>query len=66
MKEYPSFNNASVNRNQAIFAQPNARAPLFTAEAYDNIDKKIKTFRLEDYRGKWIVLFFYPSNFTFV
>ena len=27
---------------------------------------KITTVRLGDYRGKWLVLFFYPSDFTFV
>ncbi|MBO8172856.1 MAG: redoxin domain-containing protein [Bacillaceae bacterium] len=39
-------------------------APLFTAEAY--VNRKIKELRLEDYRGKWVVLFFYASDFTFV
>ncbi|KAA0545417.1 redoxin domain-containing protein [Bacillus sp. BGMRC 2118] len=41
-------------------------APLFTAEAYDNVDKKIKEVNLEGYRGRWVVLFFYASDFTFV
>jgi alkyl hydroperoxide reductase subunit AhpC len=47
-------------------AQPNDLAPIFSAELYNTIDKKIETTRLEDYRGKWVILFFYPSNFTFV
>jgi alkyl hydroperoxide reductase subunit AhpC len=47
-------------------AQPNAKAPLFLAEAYNNIEKSIVDIQLKDYGGKWIVLFFYPSNFTFV
>ncbi len=25
-----------------------------------------KTVRLQDYRGKWLVMFFYPADFTFV
>ena len=41
-------------------------APLFVAEAYDNVEKKIKKIHLESYRGKWVILFFYPSDFTFV
>lgn len=39
-------------------------APLFIAEAV--IDRKIKKVNLEDYKGKWVILFFYPSDFTFV
>ncbi len=27
---------------------------------------KIKEVNLEDYRGKWVILFFYPADFTFV
>lgn len=40
-------------------------APDFTAQAVmpDNSFKEIK---LSDYRGKWVVLFFYPLDFTFV
>ncbi|MDQ0415242.1 alkyl hydroperoxide reductase subunit AhpC [Mesobacillus stamsii] len=40
------------------------QAPLFSAEAI--IDGDIKKMNLEDYRGKWVILFFYPSDFTFV
>jgi alkyl hydroperoxide reductase subunit AhpC len=46
--------------------QPNGNAPLFTAEAYNNLEKTIEEIQLKNYRGKWLVLFFYPSNFTFV
>lgn len=43
-------------------------APSFTAPAWDpaqpeKMDHKIS---LEDYRGKWTLLFFYPLDFTFV
>lgn len=54
------------DRHYYEMAQPNAKAPLFTSEAYNNIEKSIDEIQLEDYRGKWVVLFFYPSNFTFV
>ena len=47
-------------------AQTNDQAPLFQAEAYDPIEKKIKKISLEDYKGKWVILFFYSSDFTFV
>jgi len=42
----------------------NQKAPEFTEEAY--IDDKFKKISLSDYKGKWVVLFFYPADFTFV
>ncbi len=39
-------------------------APEFTAQAV--VDGQIKEINLRDYRGKWVVLFFYPLDFTFV
>ena len=41
-------------------------APDFTATAVlaDNTFKE--DFKLSDYRGKYVILFFYPLNFTFV
>lgn len=40
------------------------KAPEFSSEAY--IDGKFKKVGLSDYKGKWVVLFFYPLDFTFV
>lgn len=51
---------------QPFCAQTNDQAPLFVAEAYDNVTKQIKQVSLNNYRGKWVVLFFYASDFTFV
>ncbi len=39
-------------------------APDFTATAV--CDQEFKTIKLSDYRGKYVVLFFYPLDFTFV
>ncbi len=39
-------------------------APDFTATAV--IDGQFKEISLSDYRGKYVVLFFYPLDFTFV
>lgn len=39
-------------------------APGFTATAV--VDQAFKTIALSDYRGKYVVLFFYPLDFTFV
>ena len=42
----------------------NAPAPDFSEDAY--INDEIKKLSLRDYRGKWVVLFFYPADFTYV
>ena len=40
-------------------------APDFEANAYV-AGEGFKQIKLSDYRGKWIVLCFYPGDFTFV
>jgi peroxiredoxin (alkyl hydroperoxide reductase subunit C) len=39
-------------------------APEFKATAV--VDQEFKEIKLSDYRGKYVVLFFYPLDFTFV
>eukprot|EP00959_Pyramimonas_sp_CCMP1952_P364889 7641116-Pyramimonas_sp.AAC.2 len=39
-------------------------APDWTAEAV--FDQEFMTCKMSDYRGKYVVLFFYPLDFTFV
>jgi hypothetical protein len=39
-------------------------APDFEASAF--VDGGFKNVKLSDYRGKWVVLCFYPGDFTFV
>jgi hypothetical protein len=39
-------------------------APDFEASAY--LNGGFKNVRLSDYRGRWVVLCFYPGDFTFV
>jgi alkyl hydroperoxide reductase subunit AhpC len=39
-------------------------APDFEASAY--VNGGFKNVKLSDYRGKWVVLCFYPGDFTFV
>src|SRR5690606_33389886 len=41
-------------------------APDFKMEAVTGDGKEFKTVSLSDYRGTWLVLFFYPLDFTFV
>lgn len=42
----------------------NGRAPSFTAQAFQQ--NKVIQVTSTDYSGKWLVLFFYPADFTFV
>lgn len=50
--------------DQVSFAQVGKPAPAFTVDAA--VGQTIKKISLSDYRGKWVVLFFYPLDFTFV
>jgi len=36
----------------------------FTTQAYH--EDRLKDIKLSDYKGKWVALFFYPADFTFV
>lgn len=47
--------------SKAFIGKP---APAFTAEAV--VDGDFKSVSLHDYKGKYVVLFFYPLDFTFV
>jgi NADH-dependent peroxiredoxin subunit C len=38
--------------------------PDFELEVF--VDEKIKKVKLSDYKGKWLVVLFYPADFTFV
>ena len=45
-------------------------APDFEAQAYfrpkDGSDQQFGKLKLSDFKGKWVCLFFYPLDFTFV
>ncbi len=42
----------------------NQEAPDFEAKAFH--EESVKDIKLSKYKGKWVVLFFYPADFTFV
>lgn len=42
---------------------PDFKMPVFDPSDPDNMEKTVK---LSDYRGKWLVFFWYPLDFTFV
>lgn len=47
-------------------AQVGHPAPGFEMASTKNMDKLNEPVRLSDYKGKWLVLLFYPLDFTFV
>jgi peroxiredoxin (alkyl hydroperoxide reductase subunit C) len=49
---------------EAVMSLVGKQAPLFKADAV--VNKAFEQVDLESYRGKWVVLFFYPLDFTFV
>ncbi len=42
------------------------KVPDISFEIYDPASDKTSKVKLSDYRDKWIVMFFYPADFTFV
>lgn len=43
-----------------------SKAPNFTLPSTKNMEKLDIPVSLEEYKGKWLVLFFYPLDFTFI
>src|SRR5213079_268302 len=41
-------------------------APDFDMASTKNVEKLNENVKLSDYKGKWLVLLFYPLDFTFV
>ncbi len=41
-------------------------APEIKAKAWFPVEKEIKEFRLSGVKGKWVIVTFYPGDFTFV
>jgi len=57
-----------LTKNEKPLASVGNPAPDFKLEGVVGIDpgKEFKTLSLKDYKDKWLVLFFYPADFTFV
>jgi len=49
---------------EMTLARVGHEAPDFEAMAF--VDGGFKNIKLSDYQGKWVVLCFYPGDFTFV
>ncbi len=57
-----------ATREAPAIAKVGKPAPDFTLEGVIGTvpGKEFKTVNLADFRGKWLVFFFYPADFTFV
>ena len=42
----------------------NDRAPSFLTEAFH--ENEVKKINCTDYKGKWVIVMFYPADFTFI
>ncbi len=51
-------------KKEEVMIKVGQKAPDFTAPAYQK--GKFINVKLSDYLGKWVVLCFYPGDFTFV
>jgi peroxiredoxin (alkyl hydroperoxide reductase subunit C) len=61
-----NYNQLSDLKEDSMSIRVGKPAPEFTAQAYVPGRPDPQQVRLSDYRGKWVVLFFYPRDFTFV
>ena len=53
----------AINTGKAMVGQP---APEFEMPSTKNMEKLNENVKLHDYKGKWLVMVFYPLDFTFV
>jgi hypothetical protein len=61
----PAEKAAAKEEIQMTIARTGKEAPDFEATAYI-LGQGFKNIKLSDYRGQWVVLCFYPGDFTFV
>jgi len=63
-KKADSGEQATQTKEEMSMIKVGQKAPDFSAPAYHN--GKFVEVKLSDYLGKWVVLCFYPGDFTFV
>jgi hypothetical protein len=56
--------NATPKKEVLVTARPGQKAPEFTAPSYYR--GAFTPVKLADFAGKWVLLCFYPGDFTFV
>lgn len=60
----PQETQQKTKERSIMTARVGKQAPDFEASAFTR--KGFENIKLSDYRGKWVVLCFYPGDFTFV
>ncbi len=61
----PETRTAASVEVKEMFARVGQEAPDFEANAFV-AGKGFQPIKLSDYKGRWVVLCFYPGDFTFV
>ena len=56
--------NVNMGEKTMVMVRVGGKAPDFEAPAYHK--GKFINVKLSDYTGKWVLLCFYPGDFTFV
>ena len=56
--------SATLKKETISMIQVGKKAPDFQLQAFHK--GEFKQIKLSDYLGKWVVLYFYPGDFTFV
>jgi len=64
LDERPEQESDEPDEHPISYPQVAGPAPDFKGMAV--VNKQFKEIKLADYKGKWLVLFFYPLDFTFV
>jgi peroxiredoxin 2/4 len=57
---------ATENTITTTFAKVGQPAPDFNMPSTKNLQTLAENVKLSDYKGKWLILLFYPLDFTFV
>ncbi len=57
-------NKPASKKEESAMIQVGKKAPDFVAPAY--LNGKFISVKLSEYLGKWVILCFYPGDFTFV
>ena len=60
----PAAESTEVKKEMTMAARVGQKAPDFEAPAY--YQGKFTNIKLSDHAGKWVLLCFYPGDFTFV
>lgn len=55
---------APAKEDQSMLVRVGKQAPEFSAPGFHQ--SKFMNFSLDEFKGKWVLLCFYPGDFTFV